>query len=390
MAAIEVRDLVVRYGETVAVDGISFEANAGQILALLGPNGAGKTSTVETLEGYRKPSGGTVRVLGMDPQADHQALTKRIGVMLQKGGVYPSLSPREAVRLFASYYDESEEPEGLLYRVGLMAVASTPWRRLSGGEQQRLSLALALVGRPWLAFLDEPTAGVDPQGRLAIREVIRDLRSAGACVLITTHELGEAEHLADRVVILDRGRVVAAGTPAELMSEGAGKEIRFGGPSGVDTVSLTAALAAEVIEERPGEYLVRSAATPATVAALTAWLAEKNLPLADLRAGRQRLEDVFLRLTGTAGPVAPDLADASNGPATGLEAAAGTGPAATTGPPGGTGPAGGTGVRRRRGAHSSVAGGGVRARLIQPSSAPAEEPEAAVPETAASEPPPPT
>ncbi len=133
-------------------------------MALLGPNGAGKTSTVETLEGYRRPADGTVRVLGLDPIADHRALTRRMGVMLQRGGVYPAMSPREAVRLFAGYYDDSEEPEGLLYRVGLIPVATTPWRRLSGGEQQRLSLALALVGRPWVAFLDEPTAGVDPAG----------------------------------------------------------------------------------------------------------------------------------------------------------------------------------------------------------------------------------
>jgi ABC-2 type transport system ATP-binding protein len=301
MLAIEVDQLVVRYGETVAVDHLSFEAEAAQIVALLGPNGAGKTSTVETLEGYRKPASGTVRVLGLDPISEHQELTHRIGVMLQRGGVYPGMSPREVVRLFASYYDSSEEPDGLLYRVGLASVADTPWRRLSGGEQQRLSLALALVGRPWIAFLDEPTAGVDPQGRLAIREVIRDLRSAGACVLLTTHELEEAERLADRVVIIDHGKVVAQGTPAELMTQGAGKEIRFGAPPGLDADALAARIGAPVSEERSGEYLVAADAKPATVAAITAWLAEHDLPLADLRAGRERLEDVFLRLTGTDG-----------------------------------------------------------------------------------------
>jgi ABC-2 type transport system ATP-binding protein len=295
--AIEVHDLVVRYRRTVAVGGISFEAQAGQIVALLGPNGAGKTSTVETLEGYRAPTSGTVRVLGLDPQRDHRALTRRIGVMLQKGGVYPTMTPREAVRLFAQYYDESEEPDGMLFRVGLSSVATTPWRRLSGGEQQRLSLALALVGRPWVAFLDEPTAGVDPQGRLAIRDVIGDLRSAGTCVLLTTHEMQEAERLADRIIILDRGRVVADGAPAELMTREGGKEIRFGAPAGLDTAALGATLAALVIEERPGEYLVRAEPKPAVIAALTAWLAERDLALADLRAGRERLEDVFLRLT---------------------------------------------------------------------------------------------
>ena len=305
MPAIVVSDLVVRYGDSTAVDHLSFEAEAGQVLALLGPNGAGKTTTVETLEGYRRASEGTVRVLGLDPVADHRALTERMGVMLQRGGVYPAMSPLEAVRLFASYYDNAEEPEGLIFRVGLTSVAGTPWRRLSGGEQQRLSLALALVGRPWVAFLDEPTAGVDPQGRLAIRTVIRELRAAGVCVVLTTHELEEAERLADRVVIIDRGRLVTEGTPAELMTQGGGREIRFGAPPGLDAAGLTTTLGAIVTEERPGEYLVAAEAKPATVAAITAWLAERDLPLADLRAGRERLEDVFLRLTGTDGDTAP-------------------------------------------------------------------------------------
>jgi ABC-2 type transport system ATP-binding protein len=296
--AIAVSDLVVRYPGTVAVDHLTLAAEAGQILALLGPNGAGKTTTVETLEGYRAPTEGSVRVLGLDPRADHHALTKRLGVMLQHGGVYPAMSPVEAVRLFAHYYDNPEEPDGLIFRVGLTRVARTPWRRLSGGEQQRLALALALVGRPWVVILDEPTAGVDPQGRLAIRGVIRELRAAGVCVLLTTHDLEEAERLADRIVIIDRGRVVAEGSPAQLMAHGGGMEIRFGAPPGLDAAALAARLGAAVAEERPGEYLVTAEARPATVAAITAWLAERDLPLADLRAGRERLEDVFLRLTG--------------------------------------------------------------------------------------------
>jgi ABC-2 type transport system ATP-binding protein len=307
VSAVEVSELVVRYGETVAVDHLSLEADAGQVLALLGPNGAGKTSTVETLEGYRQPAGGTVRVLGLDPKGDHRALSKRMGVMLQRGGVYPGMSPLEAVRLFAQYYDDSDQPSGLLYKVGLTAVASTPWRRLSGGEQQRLSLALALVGRPWVVFLDEPTAGVDPQGRLAIREVIHDLRESGVCVLLTTHELDEAERLADRIVIIDHGKLVGEGTPAELMTAGAGREIRFGAPPGLDALGLASAIGAPVTEERPGEYLVAAEAKPSTVAAITVWLAEHDLPLGDLRAGRERLEDVFLRLTSS-GP-ASEAAD---------------------------------------------------------------------------------
>ncbi len=297
MTVIELDDLVIQYGQTVAVDHLTLRANAGEVLTLLGPNGAGKTSTVETLEGYRRPTGGRVRVLNLDPHKEHRALVPRIGVMLQRGGIYPGMSPREAVRLFAKYYDNSEEPDGLLYRVGLIDAANTPWRRLSGGEQQRLGLALALVGRPWVAFLDEPTAGVDPSGRLTIRQVIRDLKSCGVCVVLTTHELEEAERLADRIIIIDHGRVVAEGTPAELMTRGAGREIRFGAPPGVDTVGLASSIGANVVEEHPGEYLVETEATPATVAAITVWLAKRNLPLADLRAGRERLEDVFLRLT---------------------------------------------------------------------------------------------
>jgi ABC-2 type transport system ATP-binding protein len=306
MPALEVSDLVVRYGATTAVDGISFSAEAGAVLALLGPNGAGKTTTVETLEGYRRPSAGVVRVLGKDPVADRADVVDRIGVMLQRGGVYPGMNADDALRLFAAYYDDPVPSGELLERVGLTSVARTPWRRLSGGEQQRLSLALALVGRPRVAFLDEPTAGIDPQARLLVRDVIRSLRDAGVAVLLTTHELEEAERLADRVVILDRGKVVAEGTAAELMTTGAGADIRFGAPAGLDTVALGARLSATVTEERPGEYRVDTEASPHNVAALTAWLAEHQLPLADLRAGRQTLEDVFLRLTGTTSDAVAD------------------------------------------------------------------------------------
>ena len=303
MPALDVSGLVVRYGEATAVDGVSFSAEPGQVVALLGPNGAGKTSTIEALEGYRRPSGGSVRVLGLDPIADAAAVVPRIGVMLQSGGVYPGMSAREALSLFGAYYDDPVPVGELLERVGLASVASTAWRRLSGGEQQRLSLALALVGRPEVVFLDEPTSGIDPQGRLVIRDVVRSLRDGGVCVLLTTHELEEAERLADRVVIVDHGRVVADGTPAALRSMAGSAEevVRFGAPAGLDVGALGSRLGgAAVTEEAPGEYVVATAPTPATVAALTAWLAEHDLPLADLRAGRQSLEDVFLRLTSVA------------------------------------------------------------------------------------------
>lgn len=304
--AIEVTDLTIRYGDRIAVNGLSFTAMPGQITALLGPNGAGKTSTVETLEGYRRPTAGSVRVLGLDPVADHRRLVARIGVMLQSGGVATGMRPAEALRLFASYYDDPINPDELLELVGLADHRSSTWRSMSGGEQQRLSLALALVGRPDVAFLDEPTAGIDPAGRQLIRRVIADLRDRGVAVLLTTHDLEEAEKLADHVVIIDNGVVLADGTPTELMRASQGNDVRFGAPSGLDVSSLGQRIGAVVTEASPGEYVVASAATPAMVAAITAWLADMDLPLADLRAGRQRLEDVFLRLTADADAKAPE------------------------------------------------------------------------------------
>jgi ABC-2 type transport system ATP-binding protein len=300
MAAIDVSGLAVSFGPVRAVDGVSFTVGAGEIVALLGPNGAGKTTTVETVEGYRSPGAGTVRVLDLDPVADAAELRPRIGVMPQGGGVYPGLRPLEALRLFASYYRSPATPESLLERVGLGHRTSTTYRRLSGGEQQRLSLALALVGRPEVAFLDEPTAGVDVEGRRAVRELVTGLRSDGVTVLLTTHDLEEAERVADRIVIVDRGKVVADGTPAELLTQGPeAASFTFTAPAGIDTASLGRNLGAFVDQTAPGSYRVGGPPTPATVAALTAWLAEHDLVLGDLRAGRQRLEDVFLRLTGS-------------------------------------------------------------------------------------------
>jgi ABC-2 type transport system ATP-binding protein len=214
--------------------------------------------------------------------------------MLQRGGLYPAMGPAEAVNLFASYFDDPVPPEELLRSLGLDEVARTPFRRLSGGEQQRLSLALALVGRPDVVFLDEPTAGVDPQGRLAIRGQIAALRDSKVCVLLTTHELDEAERVADRIVIIDHGQVVASGTPAELTgSEG----FRFSARPALDTESLSAELRARIKEEQPGRYVVDGPGSPENLAALTAWMAARHEALHDLQIGRDRLEDVFLRLT---------------------------------------------------------------------------------------------
>ncbi|MEA3018551.1 MAG: type transport system ATP-binding protein [Actinomycetota bacterium] len=287
----------MRFGELTAVDGMSFDVSAGEVIALLGPNGAGKTTTIETAEGYRRPDGGEVRVLGLDPVERPTELAERVGVMPQGAGAYPGLRVGEAVRLFASYYEHPDDPERLLDLLGLRAHQKAAWRSLSGGEQQRLSLALALVGRPEVVFLDEPTSGVDVSGRQVIRSVIADLRSRGVAVVITTHELAEAEKVADRVVIVDDGKVVAQGTPESLRTGGTA-EIRFNAAPGLDVGSLGASIGAPVAEVTRGEYVVGAAPAPATVAAITTWLAARDLALGDLRAGRQSLEDVFLRLTG--------------------------------------------------------------------------------------------
>jgi ABC-2 type transport system ATP-binding protein len=309
--AIRVEGLTRRYGGHAVVDGLSFDVRHGEVFALLGPNGAGKTTTVEILEGYRAPSAGTVRVLGLDPIRDADRLKPRIGVMLQEGGVYPSIRPLEALRLFASFYADPLDPEALLRRVGLEDAARTRFRQLSGGQKARLSLALALVGRPELVFLDEPTAAMDPQARRATWEIVRALRRDGVTVLLTTHLMAEAEELADRVAIVDRGRLVALDSPAGLGRGGdAPTELWFRAQPGLPLAALAAGVgAAEAVEERPGEYRVAGEIAPATVAALAAWLAERGVLLADLRVGRQSLEDAFLRLTAREEDGAP-LAEA--------------------------------------------------------------------------------
>jgi ABC-2 type transport system ATP-binding protein len=288
----------MRYGDVTAVDGIWFTAEAGQVTAVLGPNGAGKTSTVEALEGFRRPTSGVVRVAGLDPITQHNELVSHIGVMLQDGGVYPSMRAGEAAELFCAYHGNVNEPTELIARVGLGDRTTRTWKQMSGGEQQRLKLALALAGKPDVVFLDEPTAGVDAEGRIVIRDVIRTLAAEGVAVVLTTHELGEAERLADHIVILDRGRLVATGTLAELRGQGEREEIRFAAAAGLDVDSLGSYLGATASEPTPGEYVVSAVPSPDNVARLTGWLAERNLPLADLRAGRQSLEDIFLRLTG--------------------------------------------------------------------------------------------
>jgi ABC-2 type transport system ATP-binding protein len=315
--AVVVHDLTIRYGPATrraAVAGLQLEARAGEVLVVLGPNGAGKTSTIEALEGYRRPTEGRISVLGLDPLADHRELTGCIGVMLQRGGVYPMLGPRRVLDLFSRFYPQPLGTDALLDLVGLRAVATTPWRHLSGGEQQRLSLALALIGRPQVAFLDEPTAGVDPEGRLAIRAVVDDLRHQGVCVLLTTHELDEAEKMADRIVILSSGRVVLEGSPRELTAATGTTVLTFGAPAGLDTASLAAALGGEarVDERAPGRYDVHGASGPEATATLATWLAARQATLTDLVTGRT-LEDVYFEAVGTGPTAVPETEDPESG-----------------------------------------------------------------------------
>ena len=295
-AAVDVDELVVRYGELTAVDHVSFRAHAGEVLALLGPNGAGKTSTIEVVEGYGRATSGSVRVLGHDVRTERDRVVGRIGVMLQDGGVYPGIRPPEMLRLLAAMYDDPADPDELLRRVSLDERSRSTWRQLSGGEQQRLSLAMALVGRPEVVFLDEPTAGVDVRGRQVIRDIVRELADGGTAVVLCTHELDEAEKVADRVVIIDRGEVVATGTLDELRA-GTDGEVRFSAIPEIDVDALGRHLDATVTEVRLGEYIVSGCTDPKLATRLTGWLANHDIALGDLRAGRHRLEDVFLELT---------------------------------------------------------------------------------------------
>jgi len=297
--AIVVDNLVKSYGSKRVVDQLQFTVYRGEVFALLGPNGAGKTTTVETLEGYRTADGGTVRVLGLDPRRDAKALKPQIGVMLQQDGLYPGLTAREVLHLFASYYRHGQNVDQLLERVGLTAAAKTRCRRLSGGQKRRLALGVALVGNPVLVFLDEPTAGMDPQARLATWEIIRELKSSGATVLLTTHMMDEAERLADHVAIIDHGRLIALDTPAGLTGVQNATVVRFIAPVGLDCAKLAALPSALKAEEiRPGTYLIETETTPALLAELTAWLRDQGITLSELRVGHGSLEDLFLRLTG--------------------------------------------------------------------------------------------
>lgn len=298
--AIIVDNFSKSYGSNRVVDHLQFTVQRGEIFALLGPNGAGKTTTVETLEGYRTPDEGSVRILGLDPVRQARALRPRIGVILQQDGLYPALTAREVLRLFAGYYRQPQSVDTLMERVGLTGAAKVRCRRLSGGQKRRLALAVALIGKPELVFMDEPTAGMDPQARLTTWEIIRDLKSNGVTILLTTHLMDEAERLADRVAIIDHGRLIALDTPANLTGTQNADVVRFVAPTGLDCTQLAALPSARKVEElRPGSYFVETDKVPELLAELTAWLRDRNITLSELRVGQGSLEDLFLRLTGS-------------------------------------------------------------------------------------------
>ena len=299
--ALVVDNVVKRFGGSTAVDGLSFTARRGQLLALLGPNGAGKTTTIEMCEGFTTPTSGTIRVLGMDPVANPQAVRDRIGIMLQGGGAYASVSVREMLELAAGYNADPHDPQWLMQLLGLEWIANTSYRRLSGGQQQRLSLALAMIGRPELIFLDEPTAGMDAQSRIAVWDIIAAMKRDGVSVVLTTHLMDEAEQLADDVVIIDHGKVVAQGTPSELTNHDEFPVLSVETADVLDTRPLNDALAPaglSVEEVRPRSYRVRGAGSPEVVEKLAREAARQDVLIRELSVSHRNLEDVFLDLTG--------------------------------------------------------------------------------------------
>ncbi len=305
-ASVSVAGLRKRYAGRAVVDGLSFSVPAGSVFALLGPNGAGKTTTVEILEGYRGADEGEVRVLGLDPGQAAAELRGRVGLMLQGGGIYPQARPREILHLYARFYRRPLNPDELLEQVGLGDVDRTRYKVLSGGQKQRLGLALALIGQPELAILDEPTAGMDPAAKAAIRDLIGSLRAAGTTVLLTTHELADVERMADRIAIMDRGRIVAQGTPAELTS-GPQPRLRFRLAAALDADARTALAGVlapgQLVADGPARYRLDGlesspAKVAAELAALAAWCAERGVLIAEIRTSGSSLEEHYLELTG--------------------------------------------------------------------------------------------
>jgi ABC-2 type transport system ATP-binding protein len=290
--AVEIESLEVRFGSLSAVSDVSLTVEFGEIAVVLGPNGAGKTTTVETLLGFRRPTSGTVRVTGLDPTRDRAAVVATTGALLQRGGVWFPMSPRQALELTSMYYSHARDVAELISLVGLERCATTPWRRLSGGEQQRTLLALALVGRPTVLVLDEPTSAIDPEGHQLIRQLLADERDRGCALVVTTHELADAEQLATHLTIIANGAVIAAGTPDEL----AGPPILvFESSVEISVAELSTRLGVVVVADGTRTYRCDGANAPERVATITNYLSEHDGQLVTLRS-RATLEERYLEL----------------------------------------------------------------------------------------------
>ena len=302
-AAVVVEDLRMAYGDKVAVDGLSLSVARGTITAVLGPNGAGKTTTLETCEGYRTPQAGRVRVLGRDPQADRRDLLPRIGVMLQNGGAWSGVRAIEMLSHIAALHAHPLPVPMLVERLGLESCGRTPYRRLSGGQQQRLALAMAVVGRPELVFVDEPTAGMDPQARRTTWELLSELRTDGVTIVLTTHYMDEAERLADQVHVIDRGRLIASGSPFALTRGSGDSTIRLVvtepfPPEAPASLAATLGHGTDVRTVDSNSLLITGPADASTLAKVSAWCEEHGVLPESMSLGRRTLEDVFLQITG--------------------------------------------------------------------------------------------
>jgi ABC-2 type transport system ATP-binding protein len=296
---LQVENLVKRYGDVQAVSGVSFSVEEGEVFGLLGPNGAGKTTTVEILEGLRNLDSGRVSVCGLDPQRDSSALKHEIGAALQSTSLPDKLRVIEALRLFASFYKRGRKPDELLKRFGLEEKRNTFYSQLSGGQKQRLALAMALVNDPKVVFLDEPTAGLDPQVRREIYDIIEELRREKKTILMTTHYIEEAERLCDRVAIIDHGNVIALGSPKELKQRSADKtrlEVRLARPESDSALrNLDGVADCHVVD---GGYVLHTQRPPQTIVSLVKHLEAEGNELASLEISSPSLEDVFIELTG--------------------------------------------------------------------------------------------